>query len=119
MRNPRLAIWLAWLTTAWLVVTFVLSIVYYVRGIDVVVIGLALIVQIVVLIAWLVYRQLPLWILAGHGLIFIGLALGLVISGPAGQFSGTPWMYLALVPAGVAMIVAAVLHRKPAGIFVH
>ncbi|MDP8903950.1 MAG: hypothetical protein M3N29_01310 [Chloroflexota bacterium] len=115
-RGARWARWLAWLATAWLLIVLLLSIFNYVRGLDPVVLLLALVAQITVLIAWLVYRPLPLWLVAGHGLIMLSLAFGLVIAAPPAPPAETlfglrvAWLLIGLIPAGVAMILAALLH---------
>lgn len=115
-RSRRWALWLAWLVTLLLLIVFVASIVYYSRGIDTVAVLIALIAQLTVVIAWSLYRPLPLWIPAGHGLILLSAVLGLLITAPSGQSTTTiggfvlSWMLIGLVPAGVVMILAAALH---------
>jgi hypothetical protein len=116
----RRALWLAWLATLLLLVVFIASIVYYNRGIDTVAVLIALIAQLTVVIAWALYRPLPLWIPAGHGLILLSAVVGLLIAAPAGHtvttVSGIPlsWMLIGLVPTGIVMILAAAMHRQPA-----
>jgi hypothetical protein len=118
-RARRRALWLAWLATLLLLVVFIASIVYYSRGIDTVAVLIALIAQLTVVIAWALYRPLPLWIPAGHGLILLSAVVGLLIAAPAGRsittIAGIPlsWMLIGLVPAGIVMIVAAAMHRQP------
>ena len=109
------AITLAWLATFWLIAVLVMSIVGYTRGLDVVALAIALIVQAVVVIAWTVYRPLPLWIIAGHGLILIALVVGLGITAPGAAVGQTlfglnvAWLAVGLLPTGVAMILAALV----------
>lgn len=124
-RARRRALWLAWLATLLLLVVFIASIVYYSRGIDTVAVLIALIAQLTVVIAWALYRPLPLWIPAGHGLILLSAVLGLLIAAPAGRsittIGGIPlsWMLIGLVPAGVVMILAAAMHREPSASLTH
>jgi hypothetical protein len=119
-RARRRALWLAWLATLLLLVVFIASIVYYSRGIDTVAVLIALIAQLTVVIAWALYRPLPLWIPAGHGLILLSAVVGLLITAPAGHSVTTlggialSWMLIGLVPTGIVMILAAVMHRQPA-----
>jgi hypothetical protein len=121
----RLALSLAWLATAWLVVVLLLSIANYTRGVDVIALAITLPVQVAVLVLWLAFPRLPLWIIAGHALIMVALGLGLLITAPAGQPAETlfglelPWLLLGLVPAGVAMLVAAAVRWTPADAVVH
>lgn len=115
-RSRRWALWLAWLVALQLLVVFIASIVYYSRGIDTVAVLIAFIAQLTVVIAWALYRPLPLWIPAGHGLILLSAVLGLLIAAPAGHsvttIGGIPlsWMLIGLVPASIVMILAAALH---------
>jgi len=109
--------------TVWLAVALLLSLAYYTRGLDYLVIGLALAMQVSVLMAWDLLPRLPLWIVAGHGLIMVSLALGLVITAPAGGpapiLAGLPWLVVGLVPAGLAMIIAAAVRWQRAEGLVH
>ena len=102
---------LAGAATIWLVVAFWLALTNEMSGIDRIAVGLALAMQLSVLLAWDLFPRLPLWIVAGHGLIMVSLALGLIITAPAGApptFGlAMPWYVLGLVPAGLAMILAA------------
>lgn len=113
MGRVATAIWIGWLAVVWLIAVLVLSIAGYVRGLDPVALAIGLVVQAVVVIAWTFWRGMPLWIVGGHGLILVGLALGLVVTAPAGPAgetmfgSGLPWLVIGLLPAGVAMILAA------------
>jgi hypothetical protein len=115
----------AWLATLLLLVVFIASIVYYNRGIDTVAVLIALIAQLAVVIAWAVYRPLPLWIPAGHGLILLSAVVGLLITAPAGRatttLGGIPfsWMLIGLVPAGIVMMLAAAIHRQPSASLTH
>jgi uncharacterized membrane protein len=124
-RARRRALWLAWLVTLLLLVVFIASIVYYNRGIDTVAVLIALIAQLIVVIAWALYRPLPLWIPAGHGLILLSAVVGLLIAAPAGHSVTTlggialSWTLIGLVPAGIVMILAAVMHRQPAMSLTH
>jgi uncharacterized membrane protein len=115
----------AWLATLLLLVVFIASIVYYNRGIDTVAVLIALIAQLIVVIAWALYRPLPLWIPAGHGLILLSAVVGLLIAAPAGHSVTTlggialSWTLIGPVPAGIVMILAAVMHRQPAMSLTH
>jgi hypothetical protein len=115
MGNPRGGLWLAWLATFWLIGVLVMSMLSYVRGVDVVALAIALTAQVGVVIAWSLYRPLPLWIVAGHGLIMLSLVLGFVVTAPASPppdpapAIALPWMLVGLVPAGLAMIAAALV----------
>ncbi len=124
-RARRRALWLAWLATLLLLVVFIASIVYYNRGIDTVAVLIALIAQLTVVIAWALYRPLPLWIPAGHGLILLSAVVGLLIAAPAGHSVTTlagialSWTPIGLVPTGIVMILAAAMHRQPAMSLTH
>ena len=115
MGRIRGALWLAWLATFWLLAVLVLSMLSYVRGVDVVALAIALIAQVVLVVAWTLYRPLPLWIVAGHGLILLALVLGLAVTAPASPLPdplpplAAPWLLVGLVPTGVAMILAALV----------
>jgi len=102
---------LAGAATIWLLVAFWLSLTSEMSGIDRIALGLALAMQLSVLLAWDLLPRLPLWTVAGHGLIMVSLALGLIITAPAGAPPAfglaVPWYVLGLVPAGLAMILAA------------
>lgn len=122
----RQARWLAIAAMLWLIVAWILSMIFYTRGLDFIVILLAGLAQLSVLIAWAIFRRaLPGWLIAGHGLILLSLALGLVIipGAPASPGSpaapAVPLLVLGLVPAGVAMILAAVLRRPPSSSLAH
>ncbi len=123
--RDRLAPALVWLATAWLVLVLLLSVVNYTRGLDVVALAITLPVQLGVLIIWQIFPRPPLWLIAGHGLIMIALAVGLVITAPAGEPAKTilgltvPWLVVGLLPAGAAMLLAAVLRWTPADEPVH
>lgn len=115
MGRVAAAIWIGWLAVVWLIAALAFSIVDYVRGLDPVTLAIGLVVQAVVVIVWTFWRGMPLWIVGGHGLILVGLALGLVVtapSGPAGEMtfgSGLPWLVVGLVPVGLAMVIAALV----------
>ncbi len=121
----RQARWLAVAAMIWLIVTWILSMIFYTRGLDFAVILIAGLAHLSVLIAWAVFHGLPGWLIAGHGLILLALAMGLlIVPGPpvlpgAGATPPMPLFVLALVPAGVAMILAALLRRAPAGNLAH
>jgi hypothetical protein len=122
----RQARWLAVLAMLWLIVTWILSMVFYTRGLDFIVIFLAGLGQLSVLIAWATFRGLPGWLVAGHGLVLLALAFGFVVvpGPPGGPLPGAPvlpapWLVIGLVPAGVAMILAAILRRAPSGSLAH
>jgi hypothetical protein len=123
--RERLALDIAWLATAWLAVVLVVSIADYTRGLDVVALAIALPVQLAVVITWSLWARLPLWLVAGHGLILVALAFGLIIAGPAeplpitGLGLAMPWLIVGLVPTGGAMIAAAWLHWRPSDSLVH
>ncbi len=109
--------------TLWLVVALWLSLVTDVRGLDRLALGLALAMQLTVVMAWDLFPRLPLWMVAGHGLIMVSLALGLLITAPGGGSpmtpGGLPWHVVGLVPAGLAMIVAAALRWERSEGLVH
>ena len=121
----RAARWLAIVVMIWLIAMWIVSMLYYTRGLDWAVIFLAGLAQLSVLIAWAVYRGLPGWLIAGHGLIMLALVIGLlIVPGPpttpvADRPLPVPLFVLALVPAGLAMILAALLRRLPSGTLVH
>jgi hypothetical protein len=107
---------LAGLATLWLVLVLWLSFAQSARGLDQLVIGLALFMQVSVLMAWDLVPRLPLWIIAGHGLIMISLVPGFLITAPAAGapvpgalVPPVPWLVIGLLPAGLAMIAAAAL----------
>jgi hypothetical protein len=106
-RGRRLALWIGWLGVMWLLVVFLASIVAYTRGIDTVAVLIALLAQLTVVIGWSLIRPLPLWIVFFHGLIMLSLVVGFVITAGAGGFV---WMFVGLVPVGVAMLAAGLLH---------
>lgn len=109
------AIWIGWLATFWLIAVLVLSMLSYVRGLDPAVLAVALVVQVVLVVAWTLWRPLPLWIVAGHGLILLSLVLGLALTAPASVLPdplpaiAAPWLSVGLVPVGLAMLVAALV----------
>jgi hypothetical protein len=121
----RLASLLAWAATAWLTFVLVLSIANYTRGLDVIAMLLGLVMQIAVLLVWIVFPRLPLWVVAGHGLIMLSLGLGLIIAGPVGPPAQTlfgltlPWLFVGLLPAGLSMVVAAAIRWRPSSSAVH
>ncbi|CAN5858222.1 hypothetical protein BH24CHL6_BH24CHL6_07280 [soil metagenome] len=113
---------LAGAAAIWLLVTVWLTLANGLRGVDGLAIALALATQLALLMAWDLLPRLPLWIVAGHGLIMISLAVGLLITAPAGSsptLAGVPWHVVGLVPAGVAMILAAALRVRRTEGFVH
>lgn len=114
--NRRLALWIGWLGVVWLFVVFLASIVAYTRGIDMIVVLMALLAQLTVVIGWALVRPLPLWIVFFHGLIMLALVIGFVITAGAGGFT---WMYIGLVPVGVAMLVAGLLHVERSATLTH
>lgn len=123
--RERLALDIAWLATTWLAIVLVVSIADYTRGLDVVALAIVLPVQLAVVITWSLWARLPLWLVAGHGLILVALAVGLIIAGPAealpitGLGVAVPWLLVGLIPTGVAMIAAAWVHWRPSGSLVH
>ncbi|CAN5206439.1 hypothetical protein BH24CHL7_BH24CHL7_05800 [soil metagenome] len=118
--RERAALTIGWLATLWLAEVLVISMVEYTRGLDVAALALALPVQLFVVILWSLVPRLPLWLVAGHALILLGLGIGLVVAGPAGPMPAmpfglpVPWLIVGLIPTGVAMIVAAAVHWRPA-----
>ena len=114
---------LAGAATIWLVVTFWLALTNPMSSVDRIAVGLALAIQLTVLLAWDLFPRLPLWIVAGHGLIMVSLALGLIITAPAGGPPAfgleVPWYVLGLVPAGLAMILASALRWQRSSGLVH
>jgi hypothetical protein len=114
---------LAGAATIWLPVFLWLSLFYEARGLDPLAIALALPVQLGLIMAWDLFPRLPLWIVFGHGLIMISLALGLVITVPGStappNVYGVPWFTVGLVPAGVAMMLSAALRWRPARSLAH
>ena len=108
MRNGRnWGLWLGWLGAVWLFAIFIASIVNYTRGIDVVALLVALIGQLVVVIAWTLWRPLPLWIVSGWGLIMVSAFVGLLITVPGGFV--VSWLLIGIVPVGLAMLLAAIV----------
>jgi hypothetical protein len=109
-RNRNRGVWLAWLGAIWLFAIFLASIVSYSRGIDVVALLVALLGQLTLAIAWLLWRPLPLWIVSGWGLIMLSAVLGLLITVPGGFF--VSWLMVGIVPVGLAMLVAALIEME-------
>lgn len=112
--------------TIWLAIALWLSLAHPTRGLDYLVLGLALFMQVAVVLTWDFLPRLPLWVIAGHGLIMVSLAVGFVISAPAGAVAPgvsivppAPWLVVGLVPTGLAMIVAAALHWQRSDSLVH
>ena len=105
MRHRTRGVWISWLGALWLLAIFIGSIVDYSRGVDVVAVLIAFIGQLVVTIAWTLWRPLPLWIVAFWGLIMLSALVGLLITVPGSAFLS--WSVLALVPTGLAMLIAA------------
>lgn len=114
--NRRLALWIGWLGVLWLFVVFLVSILAYTRGIDTIVVLMALLAQLTVVIGWALVRRLPLWIVFFHGLIMLALVIGFVITAGAAGFT---WMFVGLIPVGVAMLVAGLLHVERAHSLTH
>ena len=114
------ALFIAWLTTAWLLIVLEQSVVNFTRAIDVFALGIGLAMQLIVAVLWSWYPRLPLWLVWGHGLIMFSLAIGLLIAGPSGPLEPTafglalPWLAIGLLPAGLAMVVAAAIRWRPA-----
>lgn len=109
--------------TIWLLITLGWAVAIGGRPIDAAVLAIAFVMQLTVVMAWDLLPRLPLWIVAGHALIMLSLTLGLVITVPAAQFgagqAGVPFHVVGLVPAGVAMLLAAWLHWERAEGLVH
>ena len=81
------------------------------RQIDVTLLWLAAALTLGVTLVWVLIPRLPRWIVAGWGLILIGLGIGEIIAAPvpagAGQF---PWALVGLVVFGIVTIVTAIVH---------
>jgi hypothetical protein len=99
--------WLTWLGAVWLFAIFIASIVDYSRGVDVVWLLVAFIGQLVIAIAWTLWRPLPLWIVSGYGLVLLAGVVGLLITVPGSLFLS--WTMIGYVPIGLLMIVAAIV----------
>lgn len=116
----RWALVIALAAALWLVAVLWLSLAHFTRGFDPLVLAMSLLMQLVVLIAWWLIPRLPLWLVAGHGLIMLSLGLGLVITAPGpstalepGVGPPLPWFLLGTLPAGLAMVVAAAVAWTP------
>jgi hypothetical protein len=85
------------------------------RSVDVVVLWLAGLLHLGLVGTWAFLPRLPKWIVAGWGLILLGLGLGVIIAAPvpAGA-SSFPWALVGLVVIGIATIVAAIVHSGEA-----
>lgn len=118
MGGRRLALWIGWLGIVWLFAVFLASIVSYTRGIDMIAVLIGLLTQLTVVIAWTLWRPLPLWIVYFHALILLALVLGFVVTVP-GALNTLSWMYIGVVPVGIAMIVAAFLHWERSAELTH
>jgi hypothetical protein len=109
--------------TIWLLIALGWALAIEARPVDALVIALAFVLQLMVVMAWDLLPRLPLWLIAGHALIMLSLALGLVITVPAAQFgaamAGIPFHVVGLVPAGLAMLVAAALRWDRSEALVH
>lgn len=114
---------LAGAATIWLLVAFWLSLVNQLGGVDRLAIGIALAIQLGVIMTWDLFPRLPLWIVAGHGLITVSLALGLIIAAPVAPAAvfglALPFYVLGLVPAGLAMMLAAAARWERSSSLVH
>jgi hypothetical protein len=112
-----MGVWMGWLGAVWLLAIFIASIVDYSRGIDVVAVLIALIGQLVVTIAWTLWRPLPLWIVSGWGLILLSATVGLFITVPGSFFLS--WTLVGIIPVGAAMILAAVVQMGRSASLTH
>jgi len=82
------------------------------RRIDLLVLGVALLLQLGLLSSWAVIRRLPRLVVAGYGLSIIALGLGFTIAAPAPE-AGTvagPWAFAGMLIAGLLTMIAAVVH---------
>lgn len=115
MGRTGTALKIAWLATFWLLVALVLSVLSYTGGLDVAVLGLALIVQVVLVVLWTFWRELPLWLVAFHAMILLALVLGLAITAPAPTLPDVApalpvrWLWAGLIPTGTAMLLAVLV----------
>jgi len=115
-----ITLFISWLTTAWLVIVLEQSVVNFTRAIDVIALAAGLAAQLIVTVLWTFYPRMPLWLVWGHGLILLSLAIGLLIAGPPGTVDPTafglalPWLAIGLLPAGAAMVAAAAIRWRPA-----
>ena len=116
MGNRRLALWISWLGTFWLLGVFLASIVYFTRGLDTIAVLVALLAQLTVTIGWALIPRLPLWIVFFHALIMLSLVVGFFITAGAGGFG---WMLIGLIPVGVAMLVAGLVHLERSAELTH
>jgi hypothetical protein len=113
--NVGRAVWIGWLATFWLIAMLILSVFSFMRGLDIAVLALALIVQVVVIMLWTFWREMPLWIVAFHGMILLALVLGLAITAPTAALPdplpplSLPWLIVGLVPTGAAMLLAVLV----------
>ncbi len=109
------AVRIGWLTTFWLIATLILSVLSHARGLDIAVLAIALLVQVVLIVLWTFWREMPLWIVAFHGMILLAVVLGFAITAPAATLPdplpalALPWLAVGLVPAGVAMLLAVLV----------
>jgi hypothetical protein len=109
--------------TIWLLIALGWALAIDARPVDALIIALAFAMQLTVVMAWDLLPRLPLWLIAGHALIMLSLSLGLVITVPATQFGagqvGVPFHVVGLVPAGLAMLLAAWLRWERSEGLVH
>jgi hypothetical protein len=109
--------------TIWLLIALGWALASEARPVDALVIALAFVLQLTVVMAWDLLPRLPLWLVAGHALIMLSLTVGLVITVPAAQFgagqAGVPFHVVGLVPAGLAMLLAAWLRWERSEALVH
>lgn len=115
MGRVSTAIWIGWLATFWLIAVLILSVLSYMRGLDVAVLAIVLIIQVVLIVLWTFWREMPLWMVALHGLILLALVLGLAITAPDSPLPDPlpslplPWLIVGLVPTGLAMLLAVLV----------
>ncbi len=86
------------------------------RSVDVVVLWLAGALQLGLVLTWVFIPRLPKWIVGGWGLVLFATGIGVTIAAPiaATPTDGSiiPWALVGLVIAGIATMIAAVVHTS-------
>jgi hypothetical protein len=83
------------------------------RTIDIVVLWLAAAGQLGLLLTWIFIPRLPRWIIAGWGLILVGLGIGVIITAPVPAGAGAiPWALVGLVVVGIVTMIMSVVHSS-------
>jgi hypothetical protein len=111
--RDRVAIAIAAAATAALPLFAWLAAMYEARRLDVFVLAAAAPLQLTALVIWIVMPRLPRWIVLGYGIVLVAAGLGFTVAAPAadpGAAAG-PWSFVGLLVIGVAMILAAMVHR--------